>query len=96
MLQVVMQTQNTDTKILRNAAVLQWHKDTQEEARLARYARQTARPLVATHVDPNAHVYNVPVGNSQQGLRPFTLYRGAASAKYTCLNGTQVLLVLLG
>ena len=37
-LQLAMQTQNSNAKMLQNAAVLKWHKDTQEEARLARYA----------------------------------------------------------
>ena len=35
-LQVVLQTQNSCGKRQRNAAVLQWHKETQEHARLAR------------------------------------------------------------
>ena len=35
-LQLVIQTQKSDAKILQNAAVIQWHKDTQEQARLAR------------------------------------------------------------
>ena len=60
-LQVIMQTQNSNAKMLRNAAVLQWHKDTREAARLARYAapylwrlyidRQTVTPLMATQLE---------------------------------------------
>ena len=36
LLQLELQTQNSSGKRQRNAAVLQWHKDTQEQARLAR------------------------------------------------------------
>ena len=36
MLQLELQTQNSSGKRQQNAAVLQWHKDTQEQARLAR------------------------------------------------------------
>ena len=59
-LQVVMQTQNSDTKVLRNAAVMQWHKDTQEAARLARYAPQTATQTVTSHLLTDANVHNTP------------------------------------
>ncbi|KAL3148844.1 hypothetical protein ABBQ32_001720 [Trebouxia sp. C0010 RCD-2024] len=53
---VVMQTQNTDTKILRNAAVLQWHKDTQEEARLAREAAARERLAMLKTNDVQAYM----------------------------------------
>lgn len=52
MLQASMQTQNSNAKMLFNAAVLQWHKNTQEEARLARYAwhKSKSPTLYPTHM----------------------------------------------
>lgn len=97
MLQVVMQTQNTNTKMLRNAAVLQWHKDTQEEARLARYARQSARPLMATHLRSRCSCAQCACW--QQPTRALGFLPDSEVQppyiKYNCLSGTQVLLVQL-
>ena len=44
LLQLTLQTQNSSSRQQQNAAVLRWHKDTEEQARLARQVMSDVEP----------------------------------------------------
>ena len=56
-LQIKLQTQNSDAKRRWNAEVLQWHQETQEQARLAKYVHTRAAQMASSNSTRKMHLH---------------------------------------